>query len=41
MVIPPGGEIRYQPVVDTHASFKPPVSGYLLEQPPEDTRWKM
>ena len=27
-MIPPGGEIRYQPVVDTHASFKPSVSGY-------------
>jgi len=41
IVIPPGGENRYRPVVDTHASFKPPVSGYLPEQPPEDARWKI
>ena len=34
MVIPPGGEIRYQPVVDTHASFKPSVSGYLQSSQP-------
>ncbi len=41
IVIPPDGENRYRPVVDTHASFKPPVSGYLPEQPPEDARWKL
>ena len=41
IVIPPGGENRYRPVVDTHASFRPPVSGYLPEQPPEDARWKI
>ena len=28
-------------VVDTHAAFKPPVSGYLPGQPPESARWKM
>ena len=41
IVIPPDGENRYRPVVDTHAAFKPPVSGYLPEQPPESARWKI
>ena len=41
IVIPPGGENRYRLVIDTHASFKPPVSGYLPEEPPEDARWKL
>ncbi len=41
IVIPPGSENRYRPVVDTHAFLKPPVSGYLPEQPPEDARWKI
>ena len=41
IVIPPDGANRYRPVIDTHASYKPPISGYLPEQPPEDARWKM
>ena len=35
------GEIRYRRIVDTYASFKPPVSGYLPEQPPEEARWRL
>ena len=41
IVIPSGGQNRYRPVIDTHASFKPPVSSYPPEQPPEDAQWKL
>ena len=41
IVIPPGGKNRYLPVVNRHASFKPPVSNYRPEQPPEYAQWHM
>ena len=41
IVVPPGTQNRYQPVINTHASFKPPVSGYPPEQPSEDAQWKL
>lgn len=41
IVIPPGGKNRYLPIVNTHASFKPPVSNYRPEQPPESAQWHM
>lgn len=41
IVIPPGTQNRYQPIIDTHTSFKPPVSAYPPQQPPEDAHWKL
>lgn len=41
IVIPQGGQSRYLPLVNSHASFNPPVSHYRPLQPPENAQWSV